>query len=108
MLKKFMLGAALAAMLAAPALAQSYYGGAGSGNIVSPSGAPVTAGTPAYLGPGPAYAHVRAGGGYYTPGGNAYAYQPRARRGNGTIDDKVYQPGGSYWREMRRQYGNRY
>lgn len=111
MLKNFMLGAALAAMLAAPAFAQAYDPSAGSGNIVSPNGTPVTAGTPAYLGPGKAYAHVPPGGGYaYAPGwyGNAYAYQPRARRGGASINDKVYQPGGSYQREMQRRHGNRY
>jgi hypothetical protein len=109
MLKRLMIGAALAAVLATPAFAQAYYGGAGSGNIVSPNGAPVSAGTPAYVGgSAKAYAHVPPAGGYSTPGFNAFAYQPRARRGDATINDQVYQPGGSYWREMQRQHGNRY
>lgn len=112
MLKKFMLGAALAAMFAAPALAQSYDPEIGSGNIVGPGGGAVTAGTPAYLTPhSKAYAHVQSGGGYaYAPGwgSNAYAYQPRARRGDASINDKVYQPGGSYWREMQRRSRGQY
>ena len=101
-----MIGAAFAAMLATPAFAQAYYGGAGSGNIVSPNGVPVTANTPAYVGGSTtAYAHAKSGGGYSTPGANAFACQPRARRGDSTINDQIYQPGGSYWREMRREHG---
>ena len=86
MLKKIVIGAALAAMVATPALAQAYDPDAGSGNIVSPNGAHVYADTPPYLGQsGEAYAHMAPGGGYYAPGG-AYAYSPghrgrhRARR----------------------------
>ena len=79
MLKKLMIGAAFAAMIAAPALAQSYDPSAGSGNIVSPNGGPVTAETPPYLGPGNAYAHVGPGGGFTA--GSAYAYAPRRPHG---------------------------
>lgn len=98
MLKRFMLGAAIAAVLTAPAFAQSYYGGAGSGNLVSPSGVPITAGTPAYLGPGAAYAQVKPGTSYYAPGAgaNAFAYQPRAYRG--------HRLGGTYCRGARCDY----
>jgi len=102
MLKKIMLGAALAGMLATPALAQAYYGSMGSGNIVSPNGTPVTAGTPAYVGRShTAYEHVKSGGGSSAPGFNAFAYQPSGR--HPYINDKVYEPGGSYWQYMRER-----
>ncbi len=40
MLKKLMIGAALAALTVSPTLAQSYDPSAGSGNIVGPTNAP--------------------------------------------------------------------
>jgi hypothetical protein len=51
MLKKIVIGVALAGIFAAPALAQKYVPEAGSGNLVQgPGGAPVTGETPPYVG----------------------------------------------------------
>jgi hypothetical protein len=51
MLKRLMIGLAIAGLSAAPALAQKYVPEAGSGNIVKgPGGGPVTADTPPYVG----------------------------------------------------------
>jgi opacity protein-like surface antigen len=68
-MKKLIFGAGLAALLATPALAQSYNPSYGTGNSMP---------TP------PAWANVGAGG-------NAFAYAPRGRRSAGS--DSVYVDG---------------
>ncbi len=85
MLKKLLIGTALAAMAASPALAQSYYPDVGSGNIVAGPGGPhVRAETSPYVGQrGPAYTWLQHRGGVYVRPyayggayGGAYAYAP--------------------------------
>jgi hypothetical protein len=100
MLKKLMIGAAFVAMLAAPALAQSYDPELGSGNVLAgPNGGGV--------------------GGPTEPGlfGGPYAYEPRSSRNgyahqpsdyDSDANDKIYHPGGSSWRSMRRSRSGQY
>lgn len=70
-MKKLLLGAALLAALAAPALGQSYNSNFGSGNMVPPPG-----GSYAYSDGYSGAAYAPAGPGMYAAGHAAYGYAP--------------------------------
>ncbi len=81
MMKKIMIGAALAALVVGPALAQSYNPSSGSGNLVGPPNkpysGPIGPGGRSDLGqPGPAYNGTFAYGYSGANGYDAYAYAP--------------------------------